>query len=378
MINSCRLKIERAMLGNRMKQISVLIKPSSSLCNMQCSYCFYKDEVDLRKNPMAKMMDKLTIEAIINKTMALDVDCIHYCFQGGEPTLVGIDFYYYFIDYVSKMNNGKDISYSIQTNGLLLDEKWFDLFSQYQFLVGISIDGFKEIHDMLRKNHHQEGTFDIIMNNVWKIKQRDIRFNILTVLTHQLSKYPSQLYDFYIKNELDNIQLIPCLPSLDESQTNPYALTPQDFFSFYKTFFDLWLEDKGRLSVTLFDNIISMYLGFVPQQCGMIQKCYMQYVIEADGSVYPCDFYALDEYKCGNIHKNTLKEIFNHENAQTFLTKRNEISTVCKTCPFYKMCYGYCKRMNVCLKNDTYCGYQEFLSYSQEGFINFLRKTYGK
>ena len=361
-----------------MKQISVLIKPSSSLCNMQCSYCFYKDEVDLRKNPMAKMMDKLTIEAIINKTMALDVDCIHYCFQGGEPTLVGIDFYYYFIDYVSKMNNGKDISYSIQTNGLLLDEKWFDLFSQYQFLVGISIDGFKEIHDMLRKNHHQEGTFDIIMNNVAKIKQRDIRFNILTVLTHQLSKYPSQLYDFYIKNGLDNIQLIPCLPSLDERQTNPYALTPQDFSSFYKTFFDLWLEDQGRLSVTLFDNIISMYLGFVPQQCGMIQKCYMQYVIEADGSVYPCDFYALDEYKCGNIHKNTLKEIFNHENAQTFLTKRNEISTVCKTCPFYKMCYGYCKRMNVCLKNDTYCGYQEFLSYSQEGFINFLRKMYGK
>lgn len=361
-----------------MKQISVLIKPSSSLCNMQCSYCFYKNEVDLREDKTAKMMDRATVRAIIDKTMALDVNKIIYCFQGGEPTLAGVEFFNYFIEYVSKKNSGKYVSYSIQTNGLGLNESWYQLFKEYNFLVGISIDGYKEIHDLLRKDNANRGTFDILVKNIEELQKREISFNILTVLTHQLAKFPKELHEFYTRYRLNNIQLIPCLPSLDIKESQPYALTPQDFSSFYKSFFDLWMKDDRKISISLFDNIMLMYLGFPPQQCGMIQKCSMQYVIEADGTVYPCDFFSLDQYKCGNIKNNTLKEIFNHPNAHTFLTEKVQVSKVCETCPFYKMCYGYCKRMNVCLKTDDYCGYQEFLEYSQEDFINYLRKKYSR
>ena len=125
---------------------------------------------------------------------------------------------------------------------------------------------------------------------------------------------------------------------------------------------------------TLFDQLIPMYLGIAPSTCGMLGRCSMQVVVEGDGSIYPCDFYVLDKYYCGNIHDLSLKDILQSDQVKAFLTEKQEISPLCLNCAFYKMCYGNCKRMNVCMKDETYCGYQAFLKYSQERMYQIARQ----
>ena len=142
-----------------MSQISFLIKPSSSLCNMACTYCFYRDEAENREQYDFGIMKNDVVVALIHKSMALNVDQINYCFQGGEPTLAGIDFFLNFINEVEANNNGKQITYAIQTNGLNLNEDWYELFQKHHFLVGVSLDGFKSNHDLFRVDLKNNETF---------------------------------------------------------------------------------------------------------------------------------------------------------------------------------------------------------------------------
>jgi len=360
-----------------MRQISLLIKPASSLCNMRCSYCFYKDEADLRQHASMGIMKSKTVEAMIEKVMTLNVKQINFCFQGGEPTLATIEYFNHFIDCVNKNNTGKLISYAIQTNGLALNESWFNLFKKNHFLVGVSLDGFIENHDKNRKDVLKRGTFDTVLRNIKRMEELKIDYNILTVLTHQLSKYPKQLFQFYLAHHFKYIQLIPCLPSLDDgAPTDCYTLKPKEFATFYKEFFDCWYEQyqKGNyISITLFDQLIPMFLRVPPTLCGMLGKCHMQIVVEGDGSVYPCDFYALDTYFCGNINQNSIEEILNHEKAVLFVNEKGKTNDICVKCKYYKMCYGYCKRVNVCLRDNEYCGYQEFLDYAGERMVKIAK-----
>lgn len=353
-----------------MKYISLLIKPASSLCNMRCRYCFYADVSTNRNDTSMGIMQKDVMEALIMRTMETDAETINYCFQGGEPTVAGVDYFKAFIDCVNQHNNGKTITYAIQTNGTLLNNEWVKLFAENHFLVGLSIDGFKRNHDHFRKDSNNQGTYTKILYNVRSLVNAKVDFNVLTVLTHELSKHPDELFQFYLDNKLDYGQMIPCLPSLNfDAPTDRYALTPRDFASFYKRFFDLWFDQyvKGHyISVTLFDNVIPMYRGVPPQQCGMLGQCAMQFVIEGNGNVYPCDFYVLDQYLCGNVKTDSLETIMHHDNAKAFLKEKRRTCSQCKDCPFKNICHGNCKRLNICYFDENYCGYRDFLQYSMK------------
>ena len=356
-----------------MKQVSLLIKPASSLCNMRCIYCFYKDVSENRENASYGVMSEETMKNLIDKTLGMEVDQINYCFQGGEPTVAGTDYFHAFIDYVNEQNKGKKITYAIQTNGTLINDEWLKIFKDNDFLVGVSLDGFLENNDFFRG----KDTFDKIIASIHRLEEEKIRYNILTVLTKKLAEKPDRLYNFYKRYNFDYVQLIPCLPSLDKSSPmDQYALTPYDFSRFYKRFFDRWYQDfmKGLYtSVTLFDNVIPMYRGIAPSLCGMLGKCHMQLVVEGDGGVYPCDFFVLDEYKCGNINENSINEIVNAENMYRFLSEDRNFSNDCLDCPFMTMCHGNCKRLAVCYYNDKYCGYRDFLAYSKDRMIQIAR-----
>lgn len=360
-----------------MKQISLLIKPASSLCNLRCTYCFYEDVSTNREVASMGIMNDKTMHALIDKTLGLDVEQINYCFQGGEPTVAGIDYFKKFIDYVNVHNQNKTITYAIQTNGTLLNDEWISLFEKNAFLVGVSLDGFLENHNRFRKDANGKGTFQSIMANIRKLEKHHIDYNILTVLTHELSKKPKELFTFYQKNNLNYVQLIPCLPTLEGNPIIDRAhLTPTDFSKFYKVFFDLWYDSymKGKyMSVTLFDNVIPMYLKVLPGQCGMLGKCHMQLVVEGNGNVYPCDFYVLDEFCCGNINENSISEILQNERGKRFIEQPRLLCKECDTCPFLHMCHGNCKRLSVCYYDEHYCGYKDFLKYSQEKMIKIAR-----
>lgn len=351
-----------------MASLSMLIKPASSLCNYRCEYCFYADVSNHREVKSTGIMTLETTENLIKKaTENPRVEEITFAFQGGEPTLAGIDYFKTFVQLVDRIKHrSQKIHYALQTNGSGLDESWAQFLFQHQFLVGISLDGYQTNHDFLRKNTHLLGTYNDVMKAIEVLKAHKVDFNILTVLTSILAKHPKELYAFYKKQKFKYVQLIPCLPDLDHKD-DKYALTPELFASFYKTFFDLWYSDyiKGDyLSVTLFDNVIPMFVGEYPQQCGMLGFCTPQFVIEADGSVYPCDFYVLDHYKIGNINTDTIADLRHQEVSQIFISEPKRMSPFCAACQFKSMCNGNCKRLNVTYFDDQICGYKEFLTYA--------------
>lgn len=342
--------------------LSYLIKPASSLCNMVCKYCFYANVANSRNCYSYGIMKTKTMANIIEKTLN-NSDEITYAFQGGEPTMAGLAYFEAFVGEVNKRKKQQVIHYSIQTNGINLNDQWLDFFKKHNFLVGISLDGFKANHDRVRLRDNDQGTYDQIIANIKKMKSLQINYSILTVVTRQLARQAKQLYNFYKKNNLEFIQLIPCLPELDKS-TDDFYLTPKLFAHFYHELFSLWYSDvvKGKyISISLFDHLLIIFKGQAPTMCGLLGMCSIQYVIEANGNVYPCDFYCLDKYLLGNINSNSLNEIRRCNNALRFLNESKRTCQLCRDCKFKKLCNGNCKRMNVVYFDDKYCGYQILL-----------------
>lgn len=351
-----------------MERSSYLIKPASSLCNMNCKYCFYSDVSHNRNDYSKGIMKKHIVDKLIEKAL-YDSRNITFAFQGGEPTLAGIEYFEYFINRVNEKKNNHTIQYAIQTNGLLIDKEWIKIFKDNRFLVGVSIDGFKKNHDNIRLKQG-EGTFDKVMNTIKLLKENKIDYNILTVVTSSLSKYPNEVYNFYKKNNINHIQFIPCLPELDKSTEN-YDLKPREFYSFYKAIYNLWKKDiiDGKvISISLFDNLAMLFKGIYPHTCGMLGQCQLQMIIEADGSIYPCDFYALDQYKLGNIAEDEVSLIRKSQVLHQFLNEEKRYSKLCGECKFNNVCHGNCKRMNIVYFDDNYCGYQQFLEETYEEF----------
>ena len=359
-----------------MKHISFLIKPASSTCNMRCRYCFYADVAEHRETANHGIMDAATIQAVVDRAFALGPDAeVTFAFQGGEPTCAGLDFFRSFCAYVDAHRAQQTVHLAIQTNGYVIDDTWATFLAQHGFLVGVSIDGYPEMHDWLRPDARGAGTMDRVLDAVAALRRADADFNILTVLTDQLARHPQKLYRFYRQHKFDFVQLIPCLPGLDEA-SDEYSLEPESFVSFYKTFFRLWLEDfkRGeRMSVTLFDNVIPLFAGMYPQQCGMLGACAPQFVVEGNGDVCPCDFYVLDRFRLGNIRTDSLEDMATCDALRAFLDEPRRACSMCATCPFERICHKNCKRLNTCYYREDYCGYRDFLEYAAPDMISIAR-----
>ena len=205
-----------------------------------------------------------------------------------------------------------------------------------------------------------------------------MEFNILTVVTETLADRVEEIWQYYQRQGFGFVQFIPCLPSLTPSAKEKAYLTPRGYGRFLKTLFPLWQKDAlaGRyISVRLFDNVVQQAFGNQPEQCGQCGRCAPQYVVEADGSVYPCDFYVLDEYRVGNLATHKLSEIFRDGVMQGFLTYR--MPSECKGCPWLNFCRGNCKRYRGFYRSEgDYCPYRDFLSACREGILAVGEKAF--
>lgn len=337
-----------------MPAISVLIKPSSSICNMNCKYCFYCDESQKRQIESYGFMDEKTLKNVIRKTVLQANIGISFAFQGGEPTLRGIDFYKKAMEYEKQYNkNHLIIHNSIQTNGLLINEEWCHFLKENQFLVGLSVDGTQKIHDSLRKTKSGEGTFEKICDAAKLMKKHGVEFNILTVVTSEIADHVVDIYLEYKKRGWKYQQYIACLDPLGEGhQKSEFALTPQKYGQFLINLFYLWNRDRKKSKhpyIRQFENWVMLKNGYLAEACDQSGICSIQNVVEADGSVYPCDFYVLDEYCLGNFNKNSLDEIDMQRQKIKFIEKSLQLDTKCTECKYYKVCRGGCHR------NRDYC-----------------------
>ncbi len=331
-----------------MPPIQLLIKPASGNCNMHCTYCFYMDEMEKRRQASFGVMTPETLEAIVKKALAYADDYCDFAFQGGEPTLVGLDFYRELIKLQKIYNKkGVEIHNSIQTNGFALDEAWAAFFRDHHFLVGVSLDGVLSTHNAYRKSNNGEDTFARVMAAIDLLKHYQVDFNILTVVHKKTAAKVKKIYEFYKKNGLNYQQYIACLSPLGAEEIPEYALSDRDYGKFLIELFELWYQDllKGQQPyIRQFENYIAMLLGQMPESCDMKGICSIQQVIEADGSVYPCDFFVLDDYCLGNIKTNSFEELFEAGLKMRFIEDSVTEDEACKTCAYYPLCRSGCGR----------------------------------
>ncbi len=367
-----------------MQHISLLIKPASGNCNLRCKYCFYHDIISKREKENYGIMPISLLEKIVKKALSEAEEMCTFSFQGGEPTLVGLEFYKKLIEFQTKHNKSNiKIENSIQTNGMLIDEDWAAFLAESDFLVGISLDGSQSIHDMHRQDADGNGSYSRVMKTIRLFDKYSVKYNILCVVTNHAARHADKIYNFYKKNNFAFLQFIPCLDPLGEKRgQKPYSLNPNAYANFLKTLFDRWYADfkKGNyISIRQFDEYIRMIAGYPPHSCGMSGICTCYFVIEADGSVYPCDFYVLDEWKIGNVKHNNFTQMINSENAKKFIQISTHIDEKCKECKVLKLCRGGCRRDREPIHNDKpllnyFCeAYKEFFYSSASRMIEIAK-----
>ncbi|MCC8025373.1 MAG: anaerobic sulfatase maturase [Clostridium sp.] len=332
-----------------MPPIQLLIKPVSGTCNLKCSYCFYCDEMEKREKANYGFMSEGMLETAVKETLRYARGRCGFAFQGGEPTLAGLPFYRKLLEFQEKYNTNKvSVTNAIQTNGYGITREWAQFLAENHFLVGVSLDGTKYTHDAYRRTPQGEGTFARIMDGIALLEKHHAEFNILTVVNRRTAQAVSKLYSFYQKHGWRYLQFIPCLdPMGEEPGEREYSLTPKMYGEFLCRLFDLWYEDlkKGKQPyIRLFENYIAILMGYEAEACDQRGCCSVQYVTEADGSVYACDFYVTDEFYLGRFGENSLEEMRRKGEELGFDGRERAGQEACLGCPCYRLCRGGCRR----------------------------------
>jgi uncharacterized protein len=327
-------------------------------------------------------MSEATLDTLIQNAIDYADDYLTFAFQGGEPTLVGLDFFKeavvlqekYLADAIEKNPDKKQmrIENTLQTNGFVIDEEWAEFLHDNHFLVGLSLDGPRKVN-AARLDASGDETFERVMQTISILRQYDVDFNIISVITEQTASKASALYKFYKRNHFDFVQLIPCMDELgrgnDVPAHNPYAVTPKSYGKFLCDFFDLWYADFVRgeiMDVRMFSNLAQMTVGYPPEECGMCGKCSCYFVVEGDGSVYPCDFYCFDENKLGTVSQ-SFAQLIQSDAAKQFVEESKYVSPDCRECDYYTLCRGGCKRLR-----EPFADGKPQLNYLCEAYQKFF------
>ena len=357
-----------------MKNLTLLIKPASGLCNMRCKYCFYQELVEGEK---MGVMERQMSHKLIDRVRCEVTDSVTFMFQGGEPTLAGLDYFKDFTEYADKVCPSQlAVDYAIQTNGLALDEEWARFLKERDFLVGLSLDGGAQLHDRNRVDAAGKGTFNRVMGAKRILEQAGVPFNILCVVTSAAARSPGALYSWYKKQGLNYLQFIACLdPSSEERGQEGFSLTPERYGQFLCQLFDLWYNDWKRgeyVSIRLFDDYVRALAGLPTSTCATSGKCGSYIVVEYDGRCYPCDFYVEPRWYLGNITQDSLTGLRESEKAVAFIDEEKPMR-LCSSCKYVSLCRGGCKRdcqRGSMLGENYYC--QSFKALFDHAWPNLL------
>lgn len=359
-----------------MPPLYLLIKPVSGSCNMRCRYCFYADETQHREQPLRGYMSQETMKALIDKALSRAEGVCTFAFQGGEPTLAGSSFFQSFSDHVSTHPASKklQVQYTLQTNGYALDEDMVNWLAKHDVLVGVSLDGPKELNDRYRVDTSGKGTFQRVTSTIRLLEKYGVNYNILTVVHGGNVRHAQRLYRFFRDNGYRYQQYIECLDPIGcEPGQQAHSLTPERYAAFLKQLFDMWYRDVSsgqRVHNRYFENLLLILRRRPPESCNMQGVCSQQWVVEADGSVYPCDFYALDEWCLGNIGTDSFVEMETTEQRLGFVASSLDIPGECRQCQWYPLCRNGCRRDRLPMpdgrpgKNRFCTAYKSFFEYA--------------
>lgn len=363
------------------KIASLLIKPVSALCNLDCAYCFYLERpADPYESSPTRIMSRETLQRLVDGYLAYSFPHSSFAFQGGEPTLAGLDFFQSLVEFQKRFGRrGQVVSNSIQTNGTLLTSEWCELFRSYHFLVGISLDGPEDVHDAYRLNKAGHGTWKAVMDGVALLQQEQVEFNVLTVVSQSNVRRAVETYHFFRGLGLEYLQFIPLVEFLPDGQSEPFAISGEEYGQFLCDLFDAWWPERRTVRIRYFDNIAEALAGQKPGTCTMHQSCDSYAVVEHNGDVYPCDFFVERNWRLGSIHADSWPELARRARRSQFATKKQLPHAECSACEFHSICQGGCPSNRQARRNhfedlDPLCaGYKMIFSKSLAPLAGDLR-----
>ncbi len=337
---------EGSVAGPAPRITSLLIKPASAVCNLDCSYCFYLDrEADPYKALPARRMTPETLERLVDTWLFYSYPNSTFAFQGGEPTLAGLRFFEKLVELQTQYGRGgQAVSNALQTNAVLLDENWARLFKSYNWLLGVSLDGPQEINDLYRYNKEGRGTWKRVIQSIETLQEHEVEFNCLCVLSQANVEKPRELYRFYHSLGVDNIQFIPLAEFDASGNPLPFTITAEQYGRFLCEIFDLWWPDRRKVRIRFFDNTAEALAGMKPGTCTMHESCDSYAVVEYNGDVYPCDFFVEGDWKLGNMMLDSWPEIARRQRRFGFAAKKTLAHPECQVCEFQSICHGGCPK----------------------------------
>lgn len=355
-----------------------MTKPTGAICNLDCEYCYFLSKEMLYPGGRFRMAYE-TLESYIKQYIdAQRVPEVTFAWQGGEPTLMGLEFFKTMVELQQKHKRpGMRISNTLQTNGTKLDDDWCEFFKAHQFLVGISIDGPQKLHDAYRVDKGGQGSFERVMRGLSLLKQHGVEFNVLTTVHAANADHPLEIYRF-LRDEVGTqfMQFIPIVERDNDTgfqeghEVTKRSVTGKQYGRFLTTIFDEWVrQDVGRVYVQLFDVTLGKYLGAPGGLCVFEETCGLGLALEHTGDVYSCDHFVEPDHLLGNLIELPLIDMVASEKQQAFgQAKRDTLSQYCRECEVRWLCHGGCPKDRIITTPKG----EEGLNYLCEGYKTFF------
>ncbi|MCL4482060.1 MAG: anaerobic sulfatase maturase [Bacteroidetes bacterium] len=354
---------------------SVLVKPSGPDCNLGCTYCFYLEKEALFPETKTHRMSPEVQEELIRQVMQQSGEAVSIAWQGGEPALMGLDFYKRAIELELKYGHGQSVGNGFQTNGTLLDREWAKFFKKYDWLIGLSLDGPQHIHDHYRFDKGEHPTWEKVESVAKMLLEEGVAVNAMCCITDYSSDYAEELYNYYKGLGLTWMQFIPIVETdkNDPTKAAPFSLSDEKYGRFLIRLFDLWINDfkngEPTTSVRHFESVFHSYVGLESPECALMKECGPYVIIEHNGNTYSCDFFVEPRHRLGNIRQNKIIEMLNSKKQDEFGKAKTLLPRKCKFCPWNSKCFGGCTKDRIKDPNDQrqprFClAYQMFFEHA--------------
>lgn len=382
--------------GQNLNSIHILAKPVGPLCNLDCTYCFYLEKKELFPKKQNYTMSVEVLQSYITKYISLQpTSLVQFVWQGGEPTLAGLDFFKRAIKLQRHFAGRKQIKNSIQTNGTLLNDEWCEFFKENDFLVGISLDGPREIHDRYRTDHSGGGSFDHVLRGLRLLQKYGVEYNVMATVGKETAYRPLDIYHFFKEEGVEFIQFTPVIERVagwhelqqglklaglstvdneDCHQVTEWSVEPEAYGDFLIAIFDEWVRnDVGTTNVMNFEWALNSWLGISSPNCQHAQKCGTAILLEHNGDVYACDHCVYPECKLGNIVNDDPVAMVEKSICDGFGDKKSSLTQSCLECEVLMACWGGCPKHRF---NKSYRGEsaQYYLCQGNKKFFTYIRK----
>ncbi len=359
----------------------IMVKPIGGICNLQCAYCYYLPTVDMYRSQPGHSSDFRmsleTYELFARQYLDRPIEQISFAWQGGEPTLMGTEWFSQAIEIQKKYARAEQVvENSLQTNGTLLDDAWCEFFRKHGFLIGLSVDGPASYHDKYRRTPDGEPSHEKVERGLKLLLKHGVEFNSLVVISQANVRDPDGVYRFLTNHGLRHVQLIPLLEYDRQTfEPIPQAITGEQYGQFLCRIFDLWFENNiGSIFVQIIEQTLAAHFGVSPSLCVHMPTCGRALILEHNGDLYACDHFPFPTDLRGNIHDQPLHEMVNSPEQREFgRNKQTQLTQMCRECPYLPACNGGCCKHRVVAvegephRHNWFCeGYRMFFEHSFE------------